>query len=90
MLQQTLQTNFTRLMNFIGFAKGYVIRHNPIKALQAYVTQSIKDMLTVNKKLKLAQYRLNYHKHQLYKMESLIADNNEHTFFKGKKMNEVR
>ena len=33
---------------------------------------------------------LKYHKHQLYKMESLIAENNEHTFLKGKNLNETR
>lgn len=50
----------------------------------------LKDFLTMNKKLKMARYRLNYHQHQLNKMESLIAENNEHIFLRGRNINEVR
>lgn len=90
MLQQTLETNFRRFKNFLGFSKGFIRRNNPIKALSQGVVDMIKDFLTMNKKLKMSQYRLNYHKHQLHKMESLIAENNEHMFLKGKNINQIR
>ena len=90
MLQETLQTNLKRFMNFLGFARGFIIRKNPIKTLADSLLASLKDALTINKKLKMARYRLNYHKHQLNKMESLIANSNEHTFLRGKNINEVR
>lgn len=90
MLQQALQTNFQRVMNFFGFARGFFNRRNPFKALANELVEMVKDFLTVKKKLKMAQYRLNYHRHQLHKMESLIAENNEHTFLKGQKMNHFR
>lgn len=54
------------------------------------IVGNLKDMFSVRQKLKMAQYRVNYHKHQLMKMESLIAENNEHTFLKGKNLNETR
>ena len=54
------------------------------------IVGSLKDMFSIRQKLKMAQYRVNYHKHQLMKMESLIAENNEHTFLKGKNLNETR
>lgn len=90
MFQQTLQTNFQRVMNFFGFARGFFHRRNPFKAFADELVVMVKDFLTVKKKLKMAQYRLNYHRHQLHKMESLIAENNEHTFLKGQKMNHFR
>lgn len=90
MLQQTLETNFHRLMNFLNFAKNFIRRRNPVKAMLQQIVDMVKDMLTIKKKLKISQYRLNYHKHQLHKMETLIAANNEHTFLKGRKINEVR
>lgn len=90
MIQQTLETTFRRMMNFLGFAKAFLKRKNPIKAFINEVVASIKDFLTVNKKLKMSQYRLNYHRHQLNKMESLIAENNEHTFLRGRNVNEIR
>ena len=54
------------------------------------IVGSLKDMFSIRQKLKMAQYRVNYHKHQLMKMESLIAENNDHTFLKGKNLNETR
>ena len=54
------------------------------------IVNGLKDMFSVRQKLKMAQYRVNYHKHQLMKMESVIAENNEHTFLKGKNLNETR
>lgn len=90
LLQQTLELNFRRFKNFLGFSKGFIIRKNPLKGLTQNFVNMLKDFLTINKKLKMSQYRLNYHKHQLHKMESLIASNNEHTFLRGQKINEVR
>lgn len=90
MFQEALETNLRRFKNFLGFARGFIIRKNPVMALSDSLVKAIKDFLTMNKKLKMAQYRLNYHKHQLYRMESLIAENNDHAFLRGKKINEVR
>lgn len=77
-------------MNFMGFARSFFIRRNPLKELMYGFVETIKDFLTMNKKLKMSQYRLNYHRHQLNRMESLMAENNEHIFLKGNKINEVR
>lgn len=90
MLQQTLQTNYQRFINFLGYSRGFILRNNPMKELGEWFVNTIKDFLTIRKKVKMAQYRLNYHKHQLHKMESLIAENNQHLFLKGKNINQVR
>lgn len=90
MLQQTLETNFRRFKNFLGFSRGFIRRNNPLKKFYKDLVQSVKDVLLVNKKLKLAQNRVKYQMYQLHKMEKLIAENNDHTFLKGKNINEVR
>lgn len=77
-------------MNFLGFARGFLRRKNPLKAFLQEFVGTIKDFLTMNKKLRMSRYRLSYHRHQLHKMESLIAENNEHTFLRGRNINEVR
>ena len=89
-MREVLQENLKRLVNFLNFTQSFFRRKNPIKALILSLVASLKDMLTIRQKLKMAQYRVNYHKHQLYKMESLIAESNEHTFLKGKNLNETR
>ena len=89
-MREELQNTVKRLVNFMNFAQSFFIRKNPFKALLVSLLGSLKDMLTIRQKLKMAKYRVNYHKHQLYKMESLIAESNEHTFLKGKNLNETR
>ena len=89
-MREELQDNVKRLMNFVNFARSFFKRKNPLKALLVGLISSLKDMLTIRQKLKMAKYRVNYHEHQLHKMESLIAESNEHTFLKGKNLNETR
>ena len=89
-MREELQDNIKRFVNFLNFAQNFFKRKNPFKALAVSLLSALKDMLTIRQKLKLAKYRVNYHKHQLHKMESLIAESNEHTFLKGKNLNETR
>lgn len=90
MLRETLETNIKRIVDFLVYSKNFLIRKNPINSMINSIVEGLKDFLTMKKKLKMAQYRLNYHKHQLQKMEQLIAENNDHTFLRGKKLNETR
>ena len=89
-MREELQDNLKRLVNFLNFTRSFFQRKNPIKALIMSLIVSLKEALTIRQKLKLAKYRVNYHKHQLYKMEKLIAESNEHTFLKGRNLNESR
>ena len=89
-MREELQDSIKRLVNFLNFARSFFQRKNPIKALLVSLLTSLKEMLTIRQKLKMAKYRVNYHKHQLYKMENLIAESNEHTFLRGKNLNETR
>ena len=89
-MREEIQDNLRRLVNFLNFARSFFQRKNPFKALAESLINSLKEMLTIRQKLKMAKYRVNYHKHQLYKMENLIAENNEHTFLKGRNLNETR
>ncbi len=90
MLRDTLEMNIRRLIDFLLYSKNFLIRKNPIKAMSNSFMEGIKDFLTMNKKRKMAQYRLNYHRHQFQKMEQLIAENNQHTFLRGNHLNETR
>lgn len=87
---EALELYFRRLLDFLIYAKNYFIRKNPIKEMAASIVEGIKDFLTVKKKLKIAQYRLNYHRHQLQKMEQLIAENSDHQFLKGSNIDQKR
>lgn len=90
MFRQTLELYVKRIIEFLIYAKNYMIRNNPAQSLAASIVNGIKEFLTVKKKLKMAQYRLNYHRHQLNKMEQLIAENSQHNFLKGSHLDQKR
>lgn len=86
----SVKTSLKRIRNFMNFTRSFFIRKNPFKMFVNEIVTSLKEMFSIRQKLKMAQYRVNYHRHQLNKMETLIAENNEHTFLKGKNLNETR
>ena len=90
MIRETLEMNIKRIIDFLIYSKNFLIRKNPIKAFAESFVEGLKEFLTMKKKLKMAQYRLNYHRHQFSKMEQLIAENNNHSFLKGNNLNETR
>ncbi len=90
MFQQAIGLYIKRIMDFLIYAKNYFIRTNPIEAFLVSIIQDIQEFLTVKKKLKMAQYRVNYHKFQFQKMEQLIAENNQHNFLKGSQLDQKR
>ena len=90
MFRETLEMNITRIIDFLIYSKNFLIRKNPFQSTITTIVEGLKDLLTMKKKLKMAQYRLNYHRHQFQKMEQLIAENNNHSFLKGNSLNETR
>ena len=89
-MQQILQNYLMRLVQMLNLYKNYAIRNNPFKLIQAQFVESLKNILTVGKKKKMAQYRVNSQLYKVKKMEQLIAESNEHLFLQGRKVNEIR
>ena len=90
MFLDVLQTNLQKIVNFFGYLMAYFRRHNLLQSIANQIVTVVKDYLTMNRKLKMAKYRVNYNKHKLSKMEALIAESNEHTFLKGRNLNQLR
>ena len=89
-MQQTLTTTFQRITNFLGFTRNYLRRNNPIIAFMNQMEAAVKDVLLLNKKKKMAHYRLSYQIHKMQEMEDLMATCNDHLFLKGQKFNTMR
>lgn len=90
MFQQTIELYIKRIMDFLVYAKNYFIRTNPLESFLVSIIEDIQEFLTIKKKLKMAQYRVNYHRFQFQKMEQLIAENNQHNFLKGSQLDQKR
>ena len=89
-MQKVLKTNIKKLKTFLNYTKNYLIRNNPVKMLKKGLIAGLKDAFSINKKKKLVKYKLKLKMHELSRMEKLIAQNNEHTFLRGNKFNEMR
>ena len=87
MFQDALMTNLQKIVNFFGYLVAYFRRHNPVMAFANQIVSMIKDYLNMNRKLKMAKYRVNYQMYKLNQMEQLIAENNEHVFLRGNRLN---
>ena len=90
MFQQTIELYIKRILEFLMYAKNYIIKKNPLQSIINSILDGIRDFLTIKKKLRMAQYRLNYHRKQLQKMEQLIAENSQHSFLKGSHLDQKR
>ncbi len=89
-MQQSIKASIKRLKTFLNYTKNYLKRNSPIKVLKKSIIAGLKDALSINKKRKMVKYKLRYQMRQLNQMEKLIAANNEHTFLRGNKFNEMR
>ena len=89
-MQQAIKANIKRLKTFLNYCKNYLKRNNPVKLIKKDLVAGLKDMISINKKRKMVQYKLKYQMNQLSQMEKLIAQNNEHVFLRGNKFNEMR
>ncbi len=87
MFQASLTTNLQKIINFFGYLMAYLRKHNPLQIFLAEITTMLKEYLTMNRKRKMAKYRLNYQMYKLNQMEQLIAENNEHVFLRGNRIN---
>ncbi|MBQ2872073.1 hypothetical protein IJE86_10250 [bacterium] len=90
MIQQAVMLQTQRFRSFMNFARHFLRRQNFLESIQRSISAVFRDIFTVKKKLKMAQYRVNYQQFKLRQMEQLIAENNEHVFLKGNKINELR
>ena len=56
----------------------------------ANAINSFQELLSLKKKLKKIEYRINYEKYKLNKTELILAQNQDHVFIKGRKLNQTR
>ena len=89
-MQQIVQNYFQRLNQMGQMYLNYAIRNNPFIIIKDKILSSIVQFLTIDKKKKMAQYRVNSQMYKVKKMEELIAQSNEHLFLQGRKVNELR
>ena len=89
-MQQIIQNYFQRISQMGQMYLNYAIRNNPLLMIRDQILESLIQFLTLGKKKKMAQYRVNSQMYKVKRMEQLIAKSNEHMFLQGRKVNELR
>ena len=89
-MQKVRREKLNKLIKFLTYTKNYLIKNNPIKIMQKELVAGLKDALRFRKNQKLIKKKLRYQMHQLSQMEKMIAENSDHAFLRGNKLNEMR
>ena len=88
--QATLQKKVDQYKNFLNYMVAYFKKNNPIRNMIEGMVTYVRDLTTVQQKIKKIQYRVNYERYKLKKTELILAQNSEHVFLKGRSLNQTR
>lgn len=89
-MQETIEDKINRLLNFISFARHFLVTKNPFKKFLNDCVATVKGIFSITQKRKMVRYRLSVERYNIKKWEDIIASNNEHYFLRGRKINEMR
>lgn len=84
------KTMLEDMLSFFRLTHYYIKKHNPVVETYMAITESIKEFLTVNQKIKIARYRVNHYRFRLQQMERLIEENNPNNKIGGKILDQLR
>jgi len=78
------------IQSFFRLSIVYFKRNNPILNAYNNLNMTVKNILSANKRLKIARYRVNHYRYRLHQMEQLIEENNRKNSFSGIHINQLR
>lgn len=89
-MMEQIRTVPEQISNFVFRAKAYFMRINPIENTITLFLNNLKNMVSVNKKLKIARYRVAHLNYRLTQMERMMLENNPNNFKGGLNVNTFR
>jgi len=75
---------------FYRMSVRYFQRNNPGVTFYLNIVNSVKSVLSLNTRRKIAKYRVNHYLYRLHQMEQMINQSNPHNFGSGRKINQIR
>jgi len=79
-----------KFQNFYRLSLSYLYKNNPFKMFLNTILVNWTELVSQNKKLKIATYRVNHLKYRLYQMEQLIEQGNPYNIAGGKKLDKMQ
>lgn len=90
MMIEQVRTIPYQVATFIQRTRAYLTRVNVIENTITLITNNLKNMVSVNKKLKIAKYRVAHLNYRLTQMERLMIENNPNNFKGGRNVDTFR
>ena len=79
-----------KLQNFYRLSMSYLYKNNPFQMFLNTIVTNWMELVSQNKKLKIATYRVNHLKYRLYQMEQLIEQGNPYNLAEGRKLDKLQ
>ena len=79
-----------QISTFVSRARAYFTRINPIENTITLFLNNLKNMVSINKKLKIAKYRVSHLNYRLTQMERMMIENNPNNFKGGRNVDTFR
>ena len=79
-----------QLQNFYKLSSAYLYKNNPLNMIMNTVIVNWTELVSQNKKLKIAKYRVNHLKYRLYQMEQVIDQGNPYNIAEGQKLDRLQ
>lgn len=89
-LMQQVTSIPQQVTTFMTKARAYFARVNPVENTVTLILNNLKNMVSVNKKLKIAKYRVAHLNYRLTQMERLMLENNPNNFKGGRNVDTFR
>ena len=80
----------SKFQNFYKLSSAYLYKNNPFKMFLNTILVNWTELVSSNKKLKVAKYRVNHLKYRLYQMEQVIDQGNPYNIAEGKKLDRLQ
>ena len=78
-----------QIQNFYRYTVAYLYKNNPFIMFLNTIIVSWTELVSQNKKLKVAKYRVNHLKYRLYQMEQVIDQGNPYNIAEGQKLDRI-
>lgn len=89
MIEQVKSLPF-EIKTFFSRTRAYLMRAKIVENTITLILNNVKNMVSVNKKLKIAKYRVAHLNYRLTQMERLMLENNPNNFMGGRKVDTFR
>lgn len=85
-----LQFKIQKIIGFLNFTIVFLKKKNPIKVFIKNIVENAKEIALANKKLKKIQDAIIMEKYKYKKTELILAQNSDHFFVAGRKIDQRR